>query len=71
MPDKPRASDWIEFGELLITAVSGAENEAEARAWKAANHSRLEVMGEKDFPYPKIAQRLERALLTMGPKNAP
>ncbi len=71
MPDKPRASDWIEFGELLITAVSGAENEAEARAWKAANHRLLEQMGEKDFPYPKIAQRLERALLTMGPKNAP
>lgn len=71
MPDKPRASDWIEFGELLITAVSGAENEAEARAWKAANRSRLEVMSEKDFPHPKIAQRLEQALLTMGPKNAP
>jgi hypothetical protein len=71
MPDKPRASDWIEFGELLITAVSGAENDAEARTWKAANRSRLEVMSEKDFPYPKIAQRLEQALLTMGPKNAP
>lgn len=71
MPDKPRASDWIEFGELLITAVSGAENDAEARAWKAINRSRLEVMSEKDFPYPKIAQRLEQALLTMGPKNAP
>jgi hypothetical protein len=71
MPDKPRASDWIEFGELLITAVSGAENDTEARAWKAANRSRLEVMSEKDFPYPKIAQRLEQALLTMGPKNAP
>ncbi len=71
MPDKPRASDWIEFGELLITAVSGAANDAEARAWKAANRSRLEVMSEKDFPHPKIAQRLEQALLTMGPKNAP
>lgn len=71
MPDKPRASDWIEFGELLITAVSGAENDTEARAWKATNRSRLEVMSEKDFPYPKIAQRLEQALLTMGPKNAP
>ncbi len=71
MPEKPRASDWIEFGELLITAVSGAENDPEARAWKAANHRLLEQMGEKDFPYPKIAQRLERALLTMGPKNAP
>ncbi len=71
MPDRPRASDWIEFGELLITAVSGAENDTEAKAWKAANRSRLEVMSEKDFPYPKIAQRLEQALLTMGPKHAP
>ncbi len=71
MPDKPRASDWIEFGELLVTAVNGAADEAEARAWKVANRRLLDQMGEKDFPYPKIAQRLERALLTMGPHNAP
>ncbi len=71
IPDKPRASDWIEFGELLVTAVNGATDEAEARAWKVANRRLLDQMGEKDFPYPKIAQRLERALLTMGPKNAP
>ncbi len=71
IPDKPRASDWIEFGELLVTAVNGATDEAEARAWKVANRRLLDQMGEKDFPYPKIAQRLERALLTMGPHNAP
>ncbi len=71
IPDKPRASDWIEFGELLVTAVNGAADEAEARAWKVANRRLLDQMGEKDFPYPKIAQRLERALLTMGPHNAP
>ncbi len=71
MPDKPRASDWIEFGELLVAAVNGAADDAEARAWKVANRRLLEQMGEKDFPYPKIAQRLEQALLTMGPKNAP
>ncbi len=71
MPDKPRASDWIEFGELLVAAVNGAADDAEARAWKAANRRLLEQMSEKDFPYPKIAQRLEQALLTMGPKHAP
>ncbi len=71
MPDKPRASDWIEFGQLLLEAINGAADEAEAKAWKDANRRILDQMTDKEFPFPKTAERLDLALQKIGPKHAP
>lgn len=69
MPDKPRASDWIEFGQLLLEAVNGAADDAEAKAWKEANRRLLDHMTDKEFPFPKTAERLDIALQKIGPKH--
>lgn len=70
MPDKPRASDWIEFGQLLLEAINGAADEVEAKAWKDANRRILDQMTDKEFPFPKTAERLDLALQKIGPKHA-
>ncbi len=71
MPDKPRHADWVEFGQVLIAAINGAETEAEARAWKEANRAIRDRMASKQFPYPEISDRLEQAIDKIGPKDAP
>ncbi len=63
MPDKPRASDWIEFGELLLAGIDASATEVEAEAWKEENRELLDRMSDKEFPYPKVEQRLSLALL--------
>lgn len=71
IPDKPRQSDWVEFGQLLLAAVNGADTNAEAKAWKEANRRLLDMMASKQFPFPELAERLDLALQKIGPKHAP
>ncbi len=71
MPDKPRHSDWVEFGQGLIAGVNGAANDTEAKAWKDINRETLDKMIEKNFPFPELTQRLDLALQKIGPKHAP
>lgn len=71
MPDKPRASDWIEFGELLLAGIDSSQQEVEAEAWIEENRELLDQMSAKDFPYPKVEQRLSLALLERKSKHAP
>lgn len=71
IPDKPRQSDWVEFGQLLLASVNGAATDAEAKAWKEANRRILDMMASKQFPHPELAERLDLALQKIGPKHAP